>query len=422
MHDAAGRSLYRNVHIGGRAGASLALFFRGALIGTGLGDEDKELAKCPLSDGKECTIHDCKPLEPQESPDSASLESAFEQANSSPAATSQTPMTLDAQAPLETPPKTKTQKRNQRRRVKEKRDKKVTPSTSNSSDPPEDEPPVTNFKLDLLEHVRVLTISTHHACDCHLYGPYARVFLPNLQIVRVASDFLRTFELLPVCDARTCKLLSNVKCHKLVLRNLDGNGLPLEEHFGQHGEPFPICKELVVFLPMDGRRLTTDFDNMNRWHYRMLQGLGLCFPNAPDLKFVFYPTWEGWDQSDDAFAFIHGHAPVTPDDIVYSMTSFLQYEGPQCTIYGMGKLRWAADGDIAATFKHHFPHTALTQRAILDMVRHELRTSSLYLAISPLPDEEFVYDPGYPEHNTYKTFNEYLNDKNARRGEITAYD
>jgi hypothetical protein len=88
----------------------------------------------------------------------------------------------------------------------------------------------------------------------------------------------------------------------------------------------------------------------------------------------------------------------------------------------MGKLRWAADGDIAATFKHHFPHTALTQRAILDMVRHELRTSSLYLAISPLPDEEFVYDPGYPEHNTYKTFNEYLNDKNARRGEITAYD
>ncbi|BEJ17307.1 hypothetical protein CspHIS471_0607080 [Cutaneotrichosporon sp. HIS471] len=425
LFESAGRVLYRNVYIGGRAGDSLELFFRGALIGTGFGHEGMELAKCPLNNGhSECKIHDAKDNHSNSSEENSSEENSSEENSSedesdysdcSEDETIAQPTTLPHSATSTTSTKTKTQKPNYGHPNKEERDRV---DASVYSDQAEGVPCTTNSKLALLKHLRILTISTHHACDCHIYGPHIKHLLPNLEVVRVASDFLRTFELLPLCDAEVCKLLTNVKCRKLVVRNLDGNGLPLEPYFCLgNGDSFPLCQELVVFLTMDGRRLAPDFENMAYWHHHSLLDLGRCFPNAPDVKIVFYPTWEGWDASDDVLAFIHGHVPVTPDDIVYGIKGFLEYADPQYTIYGMGKLRWYPDGDLIGAFMRFFPDAKLTRRAILDLVRHELRTSSLFLAIA---DDDIEYDPGYPERITYKTFNEYLKDEGGRLYELTA--
>ncbi|BEI80631.1 hypothetical protein CcaverHIS002_0111600 [Cutaneotrichosporon cavernicola] len=411
LFESSGRVLYRNVYIGGRAGDSLELFFRGALIGTGFGHEDMELAKCPLNNGHpECKIHS-----PNDNHFNFNDDESDNSSHSSEDETIAQPITFPVSATSTTSTKAKTSKLNDGHPNKEERDRE---GASVDSDKAEGVPCTTNFKLALLKHVRVLTISTHHACNCHIYGPHIKHLLPHLEVVRVASDFFKNFELLRLCDAEVCMLLTNVKCHKLVLRNLDGNGLPLEPFFCLgNGDSFPICQELVVFLTMDGRRLVSDFENMTYWHDRSLLELGHCFPNAPDVKIVFYPTWEGWDESDDVLAFIHGHVPVTPDDIVYGIKDFLQYAHPQYTIYGMGKLRWYPDGDLIGVFMRFFPDTKLTRRAILDLVRHELRTGSLFLAIG---DDNIEYDPGYPERITYKTFNEYLKDEGGRLYELTA--
>lgn len=303
-------------------------------------------------------------------------------------------------------------KKSKGNKKKSKRRKKS--GSESSKDTTQDEPEgPPNFKFHLLKHVRVLTISSHHGCVCRLYGRYAKGLLPNLDVVRVASEFVHMFKLLPFCDDDECSLLKRLQTRKLVLRNLDGSGLPLEPF----GDTYKICDELVVFLPTDGRRY--DYDIMD---FNSLQELGHYFIWAPDTKIVFYPTWEGWDESDELSMFIHGHAPVTPDDIVYKAKPFMEYADPKYTIYGMDKLRWSDDGDLAGVFQHHFPNTPMTQRTIHDLVRTELRTGSLFCAIMPLKGEVFEYDPGYPETVTYKSFTQYLIDKDGRRGEINAED
>lgn len=391
MFEASGRALYHTVRIDGD---NMEGFFRGALIGAHFGvNENEELAKCGFTQGlNTCALHDPN--------DTASV--------------SKTTDNAEPERPTSSSKSEDENKKNEAKNNDHKKNKdEVYPITTEQG---ANKTPAVNFKAGLLKHVRVLTISTHHACACHVYGPHAKDLLPNLEVARVASDFMQVFTLFRLCDAQVCSLLAHIHTRKLVLRNVDGGGLPLQFF----GEEAPTCEELVVFLTMDARRYHTEFKDDG--YYNSLQELGYCFPEAPDIKVVFYPTWEGWNEGDEPFSFIHGHAPLPPDDVIYLLGPLFQYADPKHTIYGMGKLRWEADGDIVHTFRHFFPNTKLSQRAILDLVRHELRTGSLGLALLGSKDDKFEYDPGYPEHHTYKTFTEYLKDKDGRRGEINADD
>lgn len=140
----------------------------------------------------------------------------------------------------------------------------------------------TNFKAPLLKHVRLLTISTHNSSICSSWLPYITDLLPDVQILRTAPTRVSLLELHHLCtNADGCDLLAALpSVTKVVFRNVDGRGLGFTEHrFPSHS-----VKDVVIFLPTDGRVWsTTGPPNFLK--------ISSHYPNA-NIKLIFHATWE----------------------------------------------------------------------------------------------------------------------------------
>ncbi|WOO77998.1 uncharacterized protein LOC62_01G001550 [Vanrija pseudolonga] len=252
--------------------------------------------------------------------------------------------------------------------------------------PPSPSPNARNTKAPLLEHVKLLTIGDHHMCSCAHYGPLVAPLL-NLQVLRITSNFDNYFQLIPPCDGTaSCPLMTGVRATKLVIRNLDGYGLPLPQFnlfFGpwkaELRAPLASCTwpaaehidTLVLVFPHHARRYCAT--NLVR--------IGQYFPNVPHIKIVFWNQWEGYTDDDYLFAQLHAHVPARAEDMVYPIQQILAHTSAEVTVCGLDDVEWAHDGDLLALLKVLAPDIdlrTLNDASLYKFFETEITTASLF--------------------------------------------
>lgn len=285
---------------------------------------------------------------------------------------------------------------------------KVEASLATTEDGEEASP---SFKETLLSFVRVLTVGSHHACVCHTYEEAAELFT-GLDILRIVPDSIDIFTLALTCDGNMhpCPFFTNLWPRKIVLRNMDVYGAPVPPH-GESEWEVPTVEEVVYVFPTDGRAY-------NDGAGFMLLGLGDLFPNAKSFKIVFYSHWESWDNSHSFTIALCGDPRLDPDMVVYPISSIAHYQDTQYTVCGLESLSLSDNGDIAGTFQRFYPRVQLDRPRLVQLIRDELRTSALQIALT----EDVLESPDFSEHIQYQSMDEYLADTEGRRGEINADD
>lgn len=164
---AAGRILYRIPPV--IAAHNIESFFSGALIGFDAEELDCDGHSCPHMSGS--------------TPDHTDSASHV-RADEAPAA--QNPEAPDSSLPSKSP------------------------ARGSTSLPAKSPPTMRNFKKELLAHVRVFSLGSHHSCACHHYGPWR--LMPKLQILRLVPSVKDGRRLHALCDAVDvpCSLLTNL--------------------------------------------------------------------------------------------------------------------------------------------------------------------------------------------------------------------
>jgi hypothetical protein len=292
------------------------------------------------------------------------------------------------------------------------------------------------MKAPLLKLVRVLTITQHHSCLCKVYARHLKTLLPNLDTVRIATDPVSpgSFQVRSLCDSGECPLLQAIQVRKIVLRNLDGGGLPLPTRDWASHHPTQMS-ELVVVLPTDGRRLEKsyprDFDGYSA-DEADLDAVGIMFYSEPEtlkITVVFYPIWEGEDTEatpvePEQVCRGVGHEPLVWLDRFALLFCNLQLDSNnRHTVCGLENVEFATAGSFMSIFQQLFPETELSQDKLREIARHELRTFTILDAIwTGRGIGDIEYDNDNPDLITYRTLEEYLADEKGRQGELSAYD
>ncbi|WOO77972.1 uncharacterized protein LOC62_01G001524 [Vanrija pseudolonga] len=188
------------------------------------------------------------------------------------------------------------------------------------------EPYRTNFKRPLLEYTETLTIGTHHSCSCAIFAEYLGDLFPNIKILRVAPTNHSTPlpELCcqrriacPKADITPCPLLTKLKPHKIVLRNVDDRGFCFPNDFLWDVKDV----EVVIFLQVnDG-----EFSNP----IRLFLCLTAHFPSIAEVKVVFMGQHEG--QADNVGQRQPaGNRLVGADEVIGALNSLaLGFDDPE---------------------------------------------------------------------------------------------
>lgn len=105
-------------------------------------------------------------------------------------------------------------------------------------------------KRQLLAHVRILTVSTHHESACEIYAPHAAKYLVNLETLRIVETPNTPFQTFHICEnipGGSCPLIDGLAPRKLVVRNISGLPLPFPPLWTAN----PKTKEIVFVLPTE---------------------------------------------------------------------------------------------------------------------------------------------------------------------------
>ncbi|WOO77976.1 uncharacterized protein LOC62_01G001528 [Vanrija pseudolonga] len=311
-------------------------------------------------------------------------------------------------------------------------------------------PRVTNFKRSLFKHTEVLTVGTHHTCFCDLFRESLTTLFPNLRTLRIApSKSERPFELAHTCDSLSpCPLLTNLKPRKIVVRNLDGGGLPIPDNYIWD---VPDLETFVCFIPVDQREFNDG---------RIFLSLIPHFESAKSMKMVFYDKHEGPVGVDELLQrTVLGGMPVNPDIIMTLIgagTSSHRYERSdfdglpldhhfgdfvstlkshrgtpdpaprrrKCTVYGVGALNFDLSGSTFVPLYHRlFPSHAINRKKVVEIVKKEAMSEALFKAsVYPwIPFDRAAWEKGQ-DFVTFKSITDYKKEKSARRAEINAED
>ncbi|WOO78077.1 uncharacterized protein LOC62_01G001630 [Vanrija pseudolonga] len=258
---------------------------------------------------------------------------------------------------------------------------------------------VANFKAPLLLHVRVLSLGSHHTCVCHLYGEHVSALLTNVDTLRIVPAPKSAYKLKPLCDdSDACLLFEHLAPRKLVLRNLDDTDSyescwPYNDKWNSSR-----LKEVVWVMPMEGK-VYGDCG---------LMGTGEYFTSAANVKILCNDHWEVWHPPANAAGLnprkTSTCTPVTPHQVVAPIRLWATFTNVNYTLFGLEAVQFKTGvDDLVRTFKRHFPTVKLDSNRLRQLVKDELRTSALEVALM-----EGVYeDPGYPDSIVYKTLEEY---------------
>ncbi|RSH79218.1 uncharacterized protein EHS24_001257 [Apiotrichum porosum] len=274
--------------------------------------------------------------------------------------------------------------------------------------------PTTNFKAKLLSYVRVLTIRNHHACQCHTYGADAAKLFTGLDTLRTAPEYVETVKLMPVCDGdrHLCPFFTNLAPRKVVIRNIDCTGAPLPP-WREHEWKMPATlEEVVFFLPTNGWRYIAEFEELGTDLFR----LGAVFETAPAVKVVFYSHWETWMKG---YGKGGDKIYVDPDFVIYTVRYMAQFDRTR-KVYGLETIHWAQRGEMVDVFRRHRPHEHLDNTRLCKLVRDELRTGDLAIAMQENDGTLELHE--LPDVIEYGTLKEYMADEEGRRHEINADD
>lgn len=252
-------------------------------------------------------------------------------------------------------------------------------------DMPMSSPNARNTKAPLLAYVQLLTIGDHHLCSCAHFGPLVTQLL-DLQVLRITSNFDNYFQLNPPCDGTvSCPLMTGLRAGKLVIRNLDGYGLPLpqfnlffEQWKAELRAPLANCTwpaaddidEVVLVFPHHARRYCAT--NLVR--------MGQFFPNVPRIKIVFWNEWEGYTDDDYLFAQLHAQVPARAEDMIYPIQQILAHTHAEVTVCGLDDVEWAYDGDLIGLLKALAPTglPRLDDALLYKFFQTEITTASLF--------------------------------------------
>lgn len=239
-----------------------------------------------------------------------------------------------------------------------------------------------NFKLPLLHHVRVLTISSHHRCSCTLWGAQVAHFFPNVEVLRVVPTVSKDGALLPLCDGADkapCPFLQ-VDAEKLVLRNLDARGPAIPGHLAWTS---PKLQRVSIYLPVDGAECA-------RIPALSLKGQ---FPGVKEINIIFH-VWDGARVVDVLFPHKHPHLPETLIDLLQALTIPGRADNTKINIYGLDEIAFHPIGPFATradalmdtitvdpAFSPSMPVTGTPLASFPDF---------LVLGLSRLEDEEYA--------------------------------
>lgn len=309
-------------------------------------------------------------------------------------------------------------------------------------------PRVTNFKRSLFKHTQVLTVGTHHTCFCDLFRESWATLFPNLRTLRIApSKSDRPFELAHTCDSLSpCPLLTSLKPRKIVVRNLDGGGLPIPDNYIWD---VPDLETLVCFLPVDQREFNDG---------RIFLSLIPHFESVKEMKMVFYDQHEGPVGVDELIQrTVLGRMPVNPDVIMGLITAGTsghlcerndvdgmpidpseQFNNPklalgtyvdrphtrQCTVYGVGAINYDLSASTLIPLHHRlFPSQAINRKKVVEIVKKEGMSQALSVACAYpwIPFDRVAWEKGQ-DFITFKSITDYKKNKSARVAEINAED
>lgn len=183
-----------------------------------------------------------------------------------------------------------------------------------------------NFKVALLRHVRVLTVTSHHRCLCSLWGAHVASFFPNLEVLRVVPNVSADGKLIPACDGadlQPCPFLS-LDTKKLVLRNLDARGPPIPGHLSWST---PSLERVSLYLPLDGVECA------------LVPSLSLKgqFPGVKEINIVFH-VWDGARVVDVLFPNKNPHLPDALLELLHALTVPGRSANTKINIYGIDKI------------------------------------------------------------------------------------
>lgn len=192
------------------------------------------------------------------------------------------------------------------------------PARGSASLPATSPPTRRNFKRELLTHVRVFSLGSHHSCICRHYGPWR--LMPKLQVLRLVPTIASRYKLEALCDAAdaACTLLTSLDCEKLVLRNIGLYGLPIPDSQEWN---IPSLEEVVWVVPTDCQRFYTGV--ISRGAPKTIDDCQKRFRNASTVKLLLHNNWEPRQKDLDAappFTVTGSMSPARYDDDILNVT------------------------------------------------------------------------------------------------------
>lgn len=231
-----------------------------------------------------------------------------------------------------------------------------------------------NFKAELLAHVRVLSLGSHHACMCHVYGVSIGPLLKHLDTLRIVHTPTTPIVVDDICDnGYYCPLFDSMKPRKLVFRNVGHK--PLFSCQGWHEKwREDTLEEVVSVLPTNGSAYRNDLG-------RSLVGIAKHNQNN---KVLFDSQWEVWTDSasPDTSSSDLGR-PAHPIDVVDGLVDL-----ESGSIYGVEAVDFSkglpSDIDkceLVTEFERVYPNEPTTPERLRQLVQDDIRHPKLWASL-----------------------------------------
>ncbi|WOO78074.1 uncharacterized protein LOC62_01G001627 [Vanrija pseudolonga] len=224
----------------------------------------------------------------------------------------------------------------------------------------------TNFKAELLAHVRVLSLGSHHACMCHVFGQCIGPLLKRLDTLRIVHTPATPITVNVICDnGYYCPLFDSMRPRKLVFRNVGQEPLFCCQGWN-HEWKQDTLEELVHVLPTDGA--------VYRNHIgRSLVAMAKFNHHA---KVIFDSQWEVWTDPVRPDTITSGIGrPAHPIDVIDCLVDL-----ESSSIYGLDGVHFtkgiSSDIDqceLVTEFQLAYPHESTTSERLRQLVKDEIK-------------------------------------------------